>query len=154
MKARLMAIAVLTVMLAAACADGVVYDRYRDTAVSGWGRADSLHFYVPPADTSGVYDMTLGVRITGAFPFMGMTLVVQTTVSPEGRTLCDTIDCPLVAASGQPLGEGVSVFETSHLVRRLTLQKGDSLHISVRHDMRRTDLPGVTGIGIRMRRDG
>ncbi len=143
-------IALLLAAVITACESKVVYDRYDDTPVVGWNKADPLTFDIPPIDSTDNYAMDGGLRINGAFPFMSVTLIVETSIPNRKASLCDTIVCQTINKAGKPVGDGVSFFQTRFPVRDIRLEKGDSLHITVRHDMRREELPGIINVGIRL----
>ncbi len=153
MKASRVFIAILLMTLITACESKVVYDKYNDTPVAGWNKADLLNFNIPPVDTTGNYDIEGGLRINGAFPFMSLTLIVNTTIVPRNITQSDTITCQTIGKSGKPVGQGVNFFQTRFPIKQLQLEKGDSLHITIRHDMRREDLPGILNVGISLEHD-
>ena len=46
----------------------------------------------------------------------------------------------------------MSYYQYQVPVNDITLQQGDSLHICVRHDMKREILPGISDVGIKMTR--
>ena len=52
------------------CKDSMVYDSYSHTPIAGWEKNDTLSFDIPPLAASGYYQEHLGLRITGAYPFM------------------------------------------------------------------------------------
>ena len=47
-------------------------------------------------------------------------------------------------------GHGISTYQYNFHLTTLTLNEGDSLHIAVRHNMKREILPGISDIGIRL----
>ena len=63
-----------------------------------------------------------------------------------------TLDCRLVKTNSTQKTGGISCFEYNTEVRRLRLNANDSMHITVRHDMKRDILPGVSDVGISVRR--
>ena len=94
----------------------------------------------------------MGLRINNAFPFISMTLIVEQTVLPANKTVIDTINCPLMGKDGQVRGKGVGYYQYHFPVSLMQLNENDSLHITVRHDMKREILPGVSDIGIELER--
>src|SRR5574344_532423 len=128
---------ILTVILAS-CNGNKVYDKYDHTPIAGWEKNDTLNFDVPKMLTAGAYEGSLGLRINGAYPFTGLTLIIEQTILPERKTLVDTINCNLVnSKNGRAKGQGVSYYQYNYRIRDLDLKQGDSLHISIRHDMKR-----------------
>lgn len=98
------------------------------------------------------YATMLGLRVSEAYPFQSLTLIVEQTVFPEKRTTRDTLNCQIYDPKGTIKGQGINYFQYHYLVSERNLKEGDSLHITVRHDMRREIIPGVADIGIKLSR--
>ncbi len=141
----IVAIAALTVLTACG---GKVYDTYRHTSVEGWERNDTLCYDVNKVHSQGNYVVELGVRTAYSYPFVALTLIVDQTILPSGTTLTDTINCKLVTPPHSQKTGGISIFQYNTTVRELKLNAKDSLHITVRHDMKRDILPGISDVGI------
>lgn len=137
-------------VLLSACSDGVAYDKYKSTSVEGWESNDTVTFDVPRLRLGGRYGQTIGLRTTGAYPFTALSLIVERVVEPGHRAYADTIDCRLYDDKGNVLGRGVTTYQYSFNLPSIDLRKGDSLHVSVRHFMKREVLPGVSDIGYRL----
>ena len=155
----LLIIGVLTSALTlSSCKDSLVYDHYTHTPIAGWEKNDTLSFDIPPLETSGDYEEQLGLRITGAYPFMGLTLIVEQTIYPdkskkwEKTVKSDTIQCDLIDKNGVTRGQGISYYQYNFPVAVHSLCEKDSLHITVRHDMKREILPGISDIGLKLER--
>ncbi|MBQ8065586.1 MAG: gliding motility lipoprotein GldH [Prevotella sp.] len=148
--------ATLSVVLAAAlaaCGHGTAYNHFHHVPVAGWEKNDTLTFAVPSLPTGGMYREELALRISGDYPFMGLSLIVEQTVLPSHATRCDTLSCQLIDHHGNAVGRGVSQYQYAFPLPAQKLAPGDSLRIAVRHDMKRDILPGITDIGIRLRRE-
>lgn len=149
---RPLAAMLLSGWLFAACTGNKVYDHYDHTPIAGWEKIDTLKFDVPPLAKSGVYATSMGLRINNAFPFISMTLIVEQTVLPANRTVIDTISCPLMDKNGRVKGKGICFYQYRFPVSIMALHENDSLHITVRHNMKREILPGVSDVGIELER--
>ena len=134
----------------ASCSGNTVYDHYNHTSVSGWDRGEALSYDVPRVKQGGKYATSLGLRVSEAYPFQSLTLIVEQTVLPGKKTTSDTLNCQIYDSKGTIRGEGISYFQYHFLVSEKDLKQGDSLHITVRHDMRREIIPGVADIGIQV----
>lgn len=143
---------IIATVLMTAC-DGKVYDKYSHTPIAGWEKNDTLAFYVPKMAAAGVYGMDLGLRINNAYPFMRLTLIVEQNILPSRKTKVDTLNCELVDGNGNVEGQGVSYYQYNFHVGDIELNQGDSLYITVRHDMKREILPGVSDVGIVVNRE-
>src|SRR3712207_6790400 len=127
----------ILVALLSSCTQGLVYDQYHHTPLAGWEKNDTLFFNVGRMQEAGLYTTDLGLRINGSYPFTGLTLIICQTVWPSRQTKCDTVNCELISSQGTIKGQGLSYYQYNYHVTSLSLQRGDSLHISVRHDMKR-----------------
>ena len=78
-------------------------------------------------------------------------MIVEQKVMPGNVTRCDTVTCELTDDKGKVKGNGISNYQYVFHVSDRHYHKGDSLHISVRHDMKREILPGITDVGISLR---
>ncbi len=130
------------------CNERRVYDRYEHTPLSGWEKNDTLRFDIPRLTADGVYSTSLGLRATVSYPFVGLTLIVEQRLLPADTTFTDTVRCELTDARGKTRGKGLSCYQFRFPLREMRLSKGDSLHIRVRHDMKREMLPGISDVGI------
>lgn len=135
---------------ALSCSDGTVYDKFVNTPIAGWEKNDTLSFGVPRVPAGGQYASSLMLRISQNYPFMSLTIVVTQKVLPSGAVLTDTLRCPLIDKHGRTKGTGLSYYQYAFPVRSLELAQGDSVQVSVRHDMKREILPGVSDVGLKV----
>ena len=142
----------LTVCLLTACKQSTVYYHYEEISESGWEKNDLLTFDVGSLKEDAAYQEELAMRISHKYPFMRLTLIVSQTVYPSGITMTDTLDCELIDERGNAIGQGVGQYQYLFPLKTMQLHQGDSLHLSVHHDMKREILPGITGVGIKVRK--
>jgi len=148
---RLLSGLILTAVLwLSACQRQQVYYHYEHTPMSGWEKNDTLNFDVEPLADGGTYQQSIGLRIDQKYPFRRLCLVVHQTILPSGVSRSDTIDSELIDKQGRPKGSGVSYYQYEFPYNTLTLQRGDSLHISVRHHMKREIMVGIKDVGIKL----
>lgn len=140
----------MTAAVGVSCATDTVYYSYAHTPVAGWEKNDTLTFNIPGMAASGTYSQQVGLRMTSAFPFTSISLIVEQRIMPRGKVLTDTIKCPITDIRGNFLGDGISSFQYMFPLREVTLNKKDSIHVSIRHNMKREILPGVSDIGLKM----
>ena len=148
----LLSFLLLTVLLLTSCKQSTVYYHYENTPESGWEKTDVVVFDMDKMSADAVCQEELALRISNKYPFMRLTLIVEQTVFPAGETMIDTLDCNLIDERGNAQGRGVSQYQYMFPLRSLQLHKGDSLQLSVHHDMKREILPGITSIGIRVKK--
>ena len=139
-------------MMLTACDDRTVYSHYESTPVKGWERNDTLSFDVAPMQQTGQYVAEVGLRIAGSYPFKGVTLVVEQTVMPSNMKQTYTLNCDLIDDLGRIKGKGINHYQYSFPLSTLKLNEGESLHVSIHHDMKREILPGITDVGLKLSR--
>ena len=143
------------VVVMAACNGGMVYDRYTNTPVLGWEKNDTLYYSVPAVKSGGTYAANLGLRTTDSYPFTSLTLIVEqrkVAADKAVTVVTDTVACQLTDRKGNAAGKGISYHQYQFPVTELTLQDGDSLFVSIRHDMKREILPGISDVGFSLTR--
>lgn len=100
-------------LLSASCDRKTIYDNYEHTPVNGWEKNDTLTFAIDSVEQEGEYVEEIGVRINGLYPFMSLSLVVQQTVLPMGKTYDTTLNCKLIDQNGRAKGSGISCYQYS-----------------------------------------
>ena len=144
-------------MLAAAamctsCDRHKIYSHYEHVTLEGWEKNDTLFFEVPPVKETGTYEETIGIRTDISFPFQSIALNVSQDVIPQGTHHQTTKNCVLYDASGKERGSGISHFQNEIYLTDIQLNKGDSVHICITHNMRREIMSGISDIGIILKR--
>ena len=147
--------AILGSFLLSSCKDALVYDSYVHTPIAGWEKNDMLSFDIPPLAEDGYYQEQLGLRITGAYPFMGLTLIVEQTTYKnkiKDEVKVDTVQCKLIDHNGNTTGQGVSYYQYNFPIKIYRMSANDSIHVTIKHDMKREILPGISDIGFKLSR--
>lgn len=87
------------------CGSGPVSSEAVQLNPSGWDAADTavMRFFVEHPDHR--HDLQFGLRHGEDYPFSNLYLFVELEY-PNGKTLLDTLECPLGAPDGQWYGEG------------------------------------------------
>lgn len=134
----------------ASCTTNTVYDSYAHTPLAGWEKNDTLTFEIKPLVAGGEYSEHIGLRMTNAFPFTSISLIVEQHIYPRDKVLTDTIKCAITDQRGNFLGDGVSSYQYMFPLKEITLSRGDSVHVSIRHNMKREILPGVSDVGLKI----
>lgn len=136
------------VLALAGCNRNTLYSHYEHTPVEGWERNDTVTFLVDGIPQTGTYTEELGLRISTAFPYAALTLIVsqQATASALERT--DTLAARLADEEGNLNGEGgIDHFLYTFPLPAVDLQQGDTLRIAVSHCMRRETIAGISELG-------
>lgn len=154
MDRTIIAIVTLLLVITTGCDDKRVYHSYAHTPLAGWEKNDSVAFDVAPLQETCPYIISLGLRLSDEYPFRNLNLVVKQTIihGNQGRTITDTISCNVVDKQGSMRGNGITLYQYDMPLRKLTYQRGDSLHFTIRHNMKREVLPGIADVGILLKK--
>ena len=139
-------------LLLMACDRKTVFDQYVHTPLNGWEKNDTIIFAIDSLAQSGEYVEEIGVRTSTIYPFQSLVLVVQQTVRPSGIVLDTVLNCKLTDDNGQSQGAGIGYRQFSFPLKTVRIEAGDTLHVAVRHNMKREILPGVSDIGFKLMR--
>lgn len=119
---------------------------YEAVDSEGWDVTDRAVYDVPPLASTGNYRMQLHVRTTTAprFPFKHLYVEVRQQWRSSQRI--DTIACSFSDIG--PSATGISIRQHVFPIGLYHLQQGDSARITLRHVMRKEELPGISDLGI------
>lgn len=133
-----------------ACNESTIYDSYHHVDKVGWERTDTLVYDVKPVAKEGEYAEGVGMRLNSEYPFIQLCLVVEQMILPSRMVRTDTLMCDITTADGTSYGHGVNLYQYYLPIGSVALAEGDSLHIAVRHNMRRELLKGVLEVGVKL----
>lgn len=125
-----------------------VYANYVPIDDTTWEKTDTVTFDVPPVKAAGTYQEKLGLRLADDFPFLALSMDIEIQVQPKGILHSSQHKFSVIDQGGNPKGEGLSLQQYTFDLGDLELEEGDSLHISMAHNMKREILPGVVDLGI------
>ena len=137
-----------TGLLLCACGRQKIYSRFEHVSDTGWEKVDTIDFYIPPIAESGTYHEALELRIDNTYPFQSLTMEVTQTVFPENKENIYNKVCQLIDKKGNIIGSGISLFSYTFPFNNIMLNRGDSLHITIVHCMKREIMPGVVDVGV------
>lgn len=125
-----------------------VYANYEHIDDTTWEKTDTITFDVPPVKTAGTYQEKMGLRLSDDFPFLALSMEIEIRVQPKGILHSSQHKFSVIDQGGNPKGKGLSLQQYTFDFGDLELEEGDSLHISMAHNMKREILPGVVDIGM------
>ena len=140
----------LVAILSSACDQKTVYNKYHHISIQGWERQDTMTYDIPHINMSGKYEEQVGVRILQTFPFTNVSILIQQTVFPAMTSHYDTLVCRFMDNRGKIDGNGISYYQYIFPLKKIALENGYSLHVSIHHIMKRETLPGLTDIGFKL----
>jgi len=147
--------AALSVAALVSCFQYTAYFHYQSTDTNGWHRFDFLEYKVGAVSQEGYYVEEIGIRYNPQFPYRQLSLVIDQTVVHTatkriGRHKSDTLQVELYDPQGRPTGEGVNMQQLVIPLKSLKLERGDSIAMQIRHNMKSTTIKGIAAIGMKL----
>ena len=104
---------IISVLCLLACQTGTVYFNYEPIAEEGWSKTDTLHYYLPDSLSLGTYQLAIGVRHSGKYPYRDLWLeLTQHMPNTKGTSRWkehrDTIHIYLANEKGNWNGTGTT----------------------------------------------
>lgn len=151
-----MALITLVACFLTACHTDTRYHVYQTIpGVDGWNKSDSLVFHLPANFPKGEYQLEVGLRNTGGYPYRDIWLSV-TRIEEDSLLVCstDTLHFYLADEDGRWAQEGAigGLYQQTFLCETPVIFAKDSVNRSFRmtHLMKRNPLPGISDAGIRL----
>jgi gliding motility-associated lipoprotein GldH len=148
---RLLILVWLPLILFSSCNTDVVFSGTEEMEKNTWNLMNVLNFNVEAKDTASSNNVTFTIRTGSDYPFRNIYLFV-TTISPEGKTIGDTLNFYLADERGNWLGKGVGDVRSLNLPYKSNVYfpVAGTYRFSVRHGMRTEELSGVYDFGLRV----
>lgn len=149
------AVAIIAAVAFTSCFENTIHFEYKGTDIGGWNREDSITFSIRPLEESSYYFEEIGIRANVEFPYERLHLtvrqeVISTTDSTRRVTITDKVSLPIYDEEGKPIGTGVNLRQYQIPLKTVKLQAGDSLQVSIRHNMRDSIISGIADVGIKL----
>jgi gliding motility-associated lipoprotein GldH len=150
-KNRYLSFILLAVVLLPSCNSDVVFSGSEIMKKNTWNLMNILSFDIPVSDTVNSHNIIFTIRTGTSYPFRNIYLFVK-TVSPDGRSITDTLQYNVADEKGKWIGKGFGD------IRELSLPFKSNVYfpvkggyrISIQHGMREEDLKGVYDFGLRV----
>lgn len=133
-------------LLLTACGGGPVASDSGHVDSTGWSSRDTVSLNFEVTHPEHRHDLQLGLRHDEDYPYSNLYLFVRLTY-PNGKTLTDTLACPLAAEDGRWFGQG-----SGWIDHRIGYKRGvafplpGTYTLDIVHAMRRDPLPGIGDI--------
>ncbi len=135
------------------CDSNRIYQKYIKIDDYIWNSKDLAEFTFDIEDTVSIHNLYINIRHSGLYPFNNLWLFI-TSVSPEGYTSIDTVQCILADPSGKWLGDGSGdIWDSKILWKQLVrFPSRGTYSVTYKHGMRLDPLPGILDVGFRVER--
>jgi gliding motility-associated lipoprotein GldH len=133
------------------CNSNVMFTNSLVMPQNKWGLLDKAEFKVDVSDTINSYDVLFVIRTGSSYPFRNIHLFVS-TISPEGKSITDTLQYFLADEKGNRFGKGFGEIRELNLPYKKNVYfpaKG-TYQFKIQHGMRSEDLVGVYDAGLRI----
>ncbi|MCH1583457.1 MAG: gliding motility lipoprotein GldH [Flavobacteriales bacterium] len=140
----------MAAVLLSSCGPGPVSADAAPLDAEGWMAADTVRLTFEVENPEHRHDLQLGLRHNDQYPFSNLYLFVQLTY-PNGKTLTDTLACPLAGPDGRWYGKG-----SDWIDHRIGYKKGVGFPLAgiytldVVHAMRQDPLVGISDLRFAM----
>jgi len=141
----------LTILTLASCNGNLLFTDETVMPDNTWTLFNNPEFTWTVADTIQRTDIFFTIRNGSQYPFRNIFLFV-TTLSPDGKSITDTLEYFLADEKGKWLGTGFGDIRELKLPYRQNVyfpSKGTYL-FSIQHGMREADLRGIYDVGLRI----
>jgi gliding motility-associated lipoprotein GldH len=141
----------LLMLILPGCGRNVIFTDSESMLGKTWKLADIPVFTIPVKDTINSNNIFFTVRTGPSYPFRNIWLFV-TTISPDRKSITDTIQYELADEKGNWYGKGLGDIHELKVPYKTNIYfpVSGSYQVSVQHGMRTEDLKGVYDIGLRV----
>lgn len=130
------------------CQENTLVHEYKHTNADGWRRFDTIMFQVPLVEESGIYEVSVGLRLRDKFfneeVYVTTELCLDDPTMNKKNTTCITT----TDKDGELLGYGITYHQYEQPCMKIQLQKGQHGKIMIYHTMNKEVLPHITDIGV------
>ncbi|MEI6047356.1 MAG: gliding motility lipoprotein GldH [Bacteroidota bacterium] len=140
-----------SLLLLSSCNSNVVYTDSKVMAEKIWRLSDISAFRIPVNDTVNSNNVFFTIRTGSSYPFRNIYLFVS-AISPDGKTITDTLQYNLADEKGNWYGKGFGDIHELYLPYKSNVyfpSKG-TYQFKIQHGMRVEDLKGVYDFGLRI----
>ena len=153
----MIAVAILATAAFVSCFQNIGFYEYRAVNIDGWERNDFVDFHIQSAQEDGYHTEIIGVRADHTYPFKSLQLIVSqnivsTTKVRKSVFRSDTLSVDIYDDEGMMAGSGVNLHQYEIPFKSLRLEKGDSLYMTIRHNMSRRRIKGISDVGVKIYR--
>ena len=147
-RARSLSALVVLAIFSSCAGDGFRSVQYESVDEASWGAFEPLSFTLGPVPSAGPYDLRLLLRMssTHPYPFKTLFVEVQQEWGADSVVRIDTVECHFAHTVWET--EGIHLHQYDYAVSSRHCHPADSVRISLRHLMRKEEIPGVSNVGI------
>lgn len=129
------------------CQDCLLYSQHKSIEGAIWENNDTLTYELPPVDESGIYEVSVSMRVMEVFDYEKVSFVIMR----ERDSVCvsaDTACMTLFRDDGRPMGKGFPYIYNEQVVDTVKLEKDKRYSYKLWHVMRENSLYGISDVGV------
>lgn len=134
------------------CGRSTAYHSFRHIGNNAWNNRDTISFSLDSLPDNATYDFLIELRTNFSYPYQSIWLAVEREMRNPHLILRDTAECLLNNDRENRNLPGIHSHTHSIPLNPIPLYKGQTGRIRVIHLMRRETLPGISDVGLCVRR--
>ena len=148
-------ITIFMLALLVSCNNETVYHKFVNIEGGKWTKQNKFTFEAGSFDSDMTVDESVELRLWARdYPYGNISILVEQTLFPAKTKTVDTLTYVFSGRQGDREArspDGPAFFQVSMPLKTLSLHKGDSLSVTLRHNMKCMALPGVVDVGIKFK---
>ncbi|MBQ4352138.1 MAG: hypothetical protein II758_01005 [Prevotella sp.] len=164
-------VTIFMLALLVSCNNETVYHKFVNIEGGKWTKQNKFTFEAGSFDSDMTVDESVELRLWARdYPYGNISILVEQTLFPAKTKTVDTLTYVFSRRQGdretrrqgdKETGrqgdretrspDGPAFFQVSMPLKTLSLHKGDSLSVTLRHNMKCMALPGVVDVGLKLK---
>ena len=156
-------VTIFMLALLVSCNNETVYHKFVNIEGGEWTKQNKFTFEAGSFDSDMTVDESVELRLWARdYPYGNISILVEQTLFPAKTKTVDTLTYVFSRRQGDRetrrqgdketrSPDGPAFFQVSMPLKTLSLHKGDSLSVTLRHNMKCMALPGVVDVGVKLK---
>ncbi len=164
-------VTIFMLALLVSCNNETVYHKFVNIEEGEWTKQNKFTFEAGSFDRDMTVEESVELRLWARdYPYGNISILVEQTLFPAKTKTVDTLTYVFSRRQGDKetrrqgdketgrqgdretrSPDGPAFFQVSMPLKTLSLHKGDSLSVTLRHNMKRIVLPGVVDVGVKLK---
>ena len=148
-------VTIFMLALLVSCNNETVYHKFVNIEGGEWTKQNKFTFEAGSFDSDMTVDESVELRLWARdYPYGNISILVEQTLFPAKTKTVDTLTYVFSRRQGDKetrSPDGPAFFQVSMPLKTLSLRKGDSLSVTLRHNMKCMALPGVVDVGLKLK---
>ena len=164
-------VTIFMLALLVSCNNETVYHKFVNIEGGEWTKQNKFTFEAGSFDSDMTVDESVELRLWARdYPYGNISILVEQTLFPAKTKTVDTLTYVFSRRQGDKetrrqgdretgrqgdketrSPDGPAFFQVSMPLKTLSLHKGDSLSVTLRHNMKCMALPGVVDVGVKLK---